>query len=178
MHHVFTFIAAGMAAGCLISNLQAAPSIQAISPAPGATVSSLTQVTVTFNTAVTGVELEDFLINGSPPSSVSGVGAARTFTFTQPPAGTVQFAWDGSHFITDLAGSRFDETAVSAIWSCTLLDTISPVVRLTTPAPGAVVRSLTGIEVTLSEPVSGVDAGDLLIGGQAATAVVGTLSAT
>ena len=44
-----------------------------------------------------------------------------------------------------------------------------PVVVQTTPPQGAVVRSLAQIDVQFSEAIVGVDAGDLLVGGVAAT---------
>ncbi len=50
-------------------------------------------------------------------------------------------------------------------------DTIAPTISLITPTPGITVRDLTQIEVLFSEPVQGVDAGDLLINGIAATNV-------
>ena len=50
-------------------------------------------------------------------------------------------------------------------------DTIAPTISLITPSPGITVRDLTHIEVLFSEPVQGVDGGDLLINGIAATNV-------
>ncbi len=44
-----------------------------------------------------------------------------------------------------------------------------PVVERVIPAPGAIVRELSSIEVQFSEPVNGVEAADFLINGQAAT---------
>src|SRR5262249_28125784 len=100
------------------------PGIQTVSPAAGGTVSNLTQATVTFTEAVTGVGIEDFLINGNPAASRAGVGNAWTFNFTQPTPGLVQFSWDAGHSIYDLTGNRFDETVAGATWSCTLVDKI------------------------------------------------------
>jgi hypothetical protein len=42
------------------------------------------------------------------------------------------------------------------------------------PAPGATVGALTEVQATFSEPVTGVDAGDLLLNGAPATAVTGS----
>ncbi len=48
-------------------------------------------------------------------------------------------------------------------------DTVRPTVTPLNPPAGATVTSLTQVEVLFSEPVDGVDAGDLLINGAAAT---------
>jgi len=148
------------------------PRIIALSPAAGSTVSNLTQLTVTFNVPLTGISAPDLLVNGNPASTVSGAGTTRTFTFVQPPPGLVQFGWDNDHVISDAAGNRFDETAPNARWTCTLLDGIPPAALTITPAPGATVRSLTQVAVTFREPVTGVDAADLLINGQPANSVI------
>ncbi len=49
------------------------------------------------------------------------------------------------------------------------LDIVPPAVDLVVPAPGSVVRTLTGLEVLFSENVTGVDAADLRINGAPAT---------
>ncbi|HXG47919.1 MAG TPA: lamin tail domain-containing protein, partial [Methylomirabilota bacterium] len=54
------------------------------------------------------------------------------------------------------------------------LDDTPPVIVRQTPAPGTTVRVLTDVEVLFSEPVNGVDAGDLLLNGVAATNVFET----
>ena len=166
-------IFAGTNATYAFSNSLDVPRVVGQSPAAGSTVSSLSQVTVTFNVPITGIEANDLLINGNSASTLTGGGTSWTFSFNQPPPGLVQFNWDGSHAIYDALGSRFDETAPSASWSYTLLDVIAPTVLTTLPSPGATVRSLTQIEVTFRESVSGVNASDLLINGQPATSVVG-----
>lgn len=50
-------------------------------------------------------------------------------------------------------------------------DTTAPTVVDHVPPPGSTVDELTQIEVSFSEPVTGVDAGDLLVNGTAATSV-------
>src|SRR5262245_19083459 len=95
------------AAACLVvaQSHAASPSVTSVVPAPG-TLSNLTQVTVRFSAAVTGVEAADLLVNGTPATGVLGSSNAWTFTFTQPASGLVQFTWDGSHAIYDLIGNR------------------------------------------------------------------------
>src|SRR5205823_6527635 len=77
------------------------------------------------------------------------------------------------HGIYDLAGNRFDELGAGAAWSYTLADTITPKASLISPTPGALIRSLTQIEVNFSESVIGVNAADLLVNGQPAATMTG-----
>src|SRR5258708_3193559 len=93
------------------------PVVQSIAPPPSATVNNLAQVTITFSENITGLAAADLLVNGAPATGFSGSTNRFTFTFTQPAPGLVQFTWDGSHGISDLAGNRFNETAPGANWS-------------------------------------------------------------
>ena len=64
----------------LVSRLAfAAPTITTRVPASGATVGSLTSISVTFNEAVTGVDADDLLINGDGALFVTGSGAGAKF---------------------------------------------------------------------------------------------------
>lgn len=153
-----------------------APTVAGQVPSAASTVSQLTQVTVNFSEPVAGVNAADLLINFSPATGVSGGGATYTFTFAQPAYGTVNFAWAGGHGITDqeIPANPFDPTRPGNTWSCTLVDQTPPVVSAQNPAAGALVTNLTSIQVTFSEPVSGVNAGDLLLNGTPATGVSGS----
>src|SRR5439155_16897028 len=67
-----------------------APRIASVSPSAG-TLFSLTDITVKFTEAVSGIDASDLLINGVPASSVTG-GTSNdvyTFNFTQPAYGPV-----------------------------------------------------------------------------------------
>lgn len=152
------------------------PKILSAIPATSATVNSLTQITVTFNSAVQGVDPTDLLINHLPVVAVSGNAGTNvyTFTFTQPLPGTVTVSWDDLHDITDLFGSPFNDNAASATWTYTLNDTLAPQVNERTPVAGAQVSHLTQTEVTFSEPVVGVNASDLRVNGSPATSVTGS----
>ncbi len=154
------------------------PAVTSVSPPAGATVPALTQISVFFNKPVTGVNASDLLINGLPATSVSaGTGTnSYTFFFTQPLPGLVQMQFDVNQAITDLEGLRFNEAAPEASWQYSLTDTIPPVVSVALPVSGATVGVLNRIQVTFSEPVSGVEAADLLVNGQPATAVSGELA--
>lgn len=150
----------------------AAPVLQTVVPAPGSTVSSLTQISVTFSEVVSGVDAVDLEIDGETADAVSGSGAGPyVFTFTEPSAGLVSVSFDFNAQITDLSGGLF---VAGDGWEYTLEDTVAPVLVATTPASGATVTSLTQVEVIFSEPVTGVDAADLRMNGVAAQSVTGS----
>jgi hypothetical protein len=80
-----------------------APLLATVSPAPGAFLTNLSAVSVTFNESVVGVDAGDFLVNGQPAFAVNGSGAAYTFSFSQPPSGLVNITWAAGNGIVDLA---------------------------------------------------------------------------
>ncbi|MCB1097463.1 MAG: chitobiase/beta-hexosaminidase C-terminal domain-containing protein, partial [Verrucomicrobiae bacterium] len=141
----------------------------------------LTEIAITFSEPVSGVDADDLLINAIAPVSVSGSEAGPyVFTFTQPLSGTVSVSFDFDHGISEIDGSAF---APLDGWSYQLVDTIAPAVGTILssdqdqpsiePAPLASVATLTQTLVTFSEPVTGVDAADLLVNGTPAGAVTG-----
>jgi hypothetical protein len=150
------------------------PVVVTVSPLAGATVPALTQIVVTFSEPVLGAAANDLLVNGEHGITVSNVGNAYTFTVAQPPPGALAVRFDAGHLITDLSGNRFDETAPGSSWSYLLVDTTPPTVTLLTPPPGATVTRFEAVEIYFTEPVSGVDAADLLINGSVATNLTGT----
>lgn len=150
------------------------PVVVAVSPTPGV-VTSLTQVTVTFNEPVQGVDAADLLVNQLPAQAVTGTGASYTFTFPQPPFGTVVMNWAPTSGITDraLPPNAFDPRGPSASWLYELVDPTNPTVASLHPPANLTVRRLSQIEVTFDRAVDGVDAADLLINGAPAQAVSG-----
>jgi hypothetical protein len=152
----------------------AAPIISARIPLAGATVSSLTNVSVSFSEPVTGVDAIDFLVNGIPAANVSGSSANYSFYFTQPAYGAVNIGWAMNTGIQNSQGKPFDGLRTVNRWSYTLVDQTPPTVISQDPAGGSFVPNLTQITVTFSEPVSGVNAADLLVSGTPATAVTGS----
>ena len=146
------------------------PTIVTKTPVPG-TLTNLTSINVIFSEAVTGISSEDFLINGVPDNSMTGSGSNYTFTFPQPPAGTVFITWSPGHGITDLASlsNAFNATAPGATWQYTFVDIVPPVITVLHPPANLTVRTLSRIEVTFSETMQGVQASDLLVNGQPAT---------
>ena len=82
------------------------PTVAGLSPGAGATVRNLSSITVLFSEAVSGVGAADLLINNVPASGLTPLAATEyTFTFPQPPTGTVQVAWVAGHGIMDQAAS-------------------------------------------------------------------------
>lgn len=156
------------------------PFVIGTEPSPGATLSTLDRVTVTFNEPVTGVRAEDLLVNGLPAAQLLGGSGTNvyTFFFTAPPPGLVQVLFDTDHGITDLEGQPLDPNGPTASWQYQLSDLLPPTVRSAQPEPGATVSRLDRVQITFSEPVAGVDAADLLVNGQPATQVLGTPDGT
>ena len=93
------------------------PVVDVLSPAAGSTVAALTSVAVIFSESVTGVNAADLLINGAAATGVTALSPWNyVFTFPQPAAGAVNFAWAGAHGIADAAANAF----AGGSWSCTL----------------------------------------------------------
>ncbi|PYJ00210.1 MAG: hypothetical protein DME25_21275, partial [Verrucomicrobia bacterium] len=141
------------------------PTVLSVNPAPG-TITNLNQITVTFSEPVTGVAAAYLLVNGIGAANVTAIDSATyLFSFVQPPYGTVAISWNPAQNIFDqaLPPNRFNATGPGATWTYTLVDNTTPTVAALSPGAGATVRSLTSITVLFSEPVSGVDAADLLI---------------
>src|SRR5262249_52344482 len=147
-----------------VSTNTAPPIVFDKSPAPG-TVTSLTQISVTFSKAVVGVNASDLLINGAPATGVGGSASNYTFTFPQPAYGTVSITWAVGHGIADVftPPHPFDGGGAGATWQYTFLDVVPPVATTINPVPGSTVAALTNVAVTFSEAVVGVNASDLLI---------------
>jgi hypothetical protein len=155
------------------------PTVANKSPAPG-TVTNLNQIAVTFSESVTGIQPGDFLVNGQPAASVTGSNNTYIFSFVQPAYGTVQISWIGAPGIEDFAfpPNPFNATGPGATWQYNLIDNIAPTIVSRIPAAGFVVRSLGEIQVQFSEPVTGVDASDLIVSGNPATNVTLTPPST
>jgi hypothetical protein len=155
-----------------------APTVASKTPAPGI-VNSLGLVTVQFSEPVGGVDASDLLINGVPATGLSGGNDTFTFTFTQPAYGIVTVSWAGNHGITDfgIPPNAFNATGPGTTWSYSLVDNTPPTLLYQLPFAGVTVRSLSQIQTVFSEPVSGVNASDLLINGNP-TASVSALNAS
>jgi hypothetical protein len=154
------------------------PVILSVTPPPGSTMNTLTQIVVQFSEPVANLSADDLYVSGVGALGLSALGSTYTFTFPQPPAGSVPITWVAGHGITDQAtpGNPFNEFAPGATWSYTLVDDVPPVVATLFPGAGATVQTLGQIEVTFSETVVGVNAADLLVNGSPATNVVALLN--
>ena len=152
-----------------------APRVLAIAPVAG-TLTALSNITVSFTKIVTNVDAADLLVNGVAASGFSGSNATYTFTFPQPVFGPVVITWATNHGITDLAvpAMPFDGSAAGATWQYTLLNPNAPSVTTQSPLAGSTVGQLTQVTVTFNEPVTNVDASDLLVNGLPATGLSGT----
>ena len=147
-----------------------APKITGIQPSPGMVHDLLKQVTVTFSSPVTGIDIDDLLVNNLPVVAVSGADDTYTFTLLQPQYGPVQISWQTDHSIQDLGNPPhlFDASELGATWSYSLVDTHPPSVTDLFPKSGVTVSSFSELQVQFSESVSGVEADDLLLNGSPA----------
>lgn len=150
------------------------PTLATLAPPPGP-VGELRNITVVFSEAVLGVDEDDLLINDVPASAVSGAGTTYTFTFPQPPYGSVTVRWDNLHGITDAAlpPNPFRADAAGATWTYQLSDGVGPRLIALHPPAGATLRRLTQIQLLFDESVQGLDAADLTLDGVPATNLTG-----
>jgi acid phosphatase type 7 len=152
-----------------------APHVAQKEPAAGY-LFELTNLTVTFSEPVTNVNAADLLVNGVPASGVvTTTNTVYTFSFPQPPYGAVSITWATDHGIVDLdiEPKPFNVALPGSTWGYSLLNPNSPYLISVTPAAQATVNALTQIALTFSEPVTGVDATDLLLNGVPATGLNG-----
>ncbi|NIP95482.1 MAG: Ig-like domain-containing protein, partial [Akkermansiaceae bacterium] len=151
------------------------PVVTGFNPPPG-NVLALSQISVTFSEPVTGVDAGDLTINDQAAQSVTGAGDHYTFTFSSVPLGEATVEWSQDHAIIDTANppNPFDSTPPGEVRLYKVVDDVPPVVASIFPPPNLTLRGLTEASVTFSEPVSGVDAPDLLANGSAATSVTGS----
>ena len=151
-----------------ITDLTVVPPRLVLSDPPPGDVYALTNITVTFSEEVTNVSAADLLINGVPASALaSTTNTTYTFRFAQPSYGSVTASWVTNHGIVDFDSppKPFDATVANATLRYTLVNSNAPLVLAQTPEAGSSVTGLTSITITFNEPVTGVDAGDLLLNG-------------
>jgi hypothetical protein len=97
------------------------PVITTRTPAPGAIVTNLTEIRVTFNEPVAGVDAQDLLVNGAPALAMTGSGVDYTFAVPTPPSSgttTVNVTWTTNNGIFDLASepNAFVGTLTNNTW--------------------------------------------------------------
>jgi hypothetical protein len=157
------------------------PAVTAQVPAAGAMLSTPpTNIDVTFSERVVGVDASDMVLSGAAAAGAS-VGTPTNqggnkwrFPIIGLTNGTLQIdlAADPDD-IEDPAGN--DLSPRPTTWSCTV-DLTPPIVTAQVPVPTSTLAAgATNIDVTFSEPVTGVDATDMKLSGTAAAgATVGT----
>ena len=95
------------------------PHVASLHPPANLTVHSLSRVEVLFDKPVTGVNASDLLVNDSPATSLSGLGAGPyVFEFPAAAAGTVQVSWVPGHDIMD--DSSVPHPFMGSPWSYTV----------------------------------------------------------
>ncbi len=95
------------------------PSVSSLVPFAGGTFRSLSQIEVTFDEDVTGVDAGDLLVDGAPASSVVGEGRGPyVFSFSPAAPGVVTVEWSSGHGIVDLGD--FSNPFAGGSWTYTI----------------------------------------------------------
>jgi CotH kinase protein/Lamin Tail Domain/Fn3 associated/Bacterial TSP3 repeat len=93
------------------------PSITRRQPPAGASLRHLSEVEITFNRAVTGIDAGDLLLNGTPATTMSGLGAGP-YRFTFPSGATTGEAilsWSNGHGIA--SGEAVPHAFTGGAWT-------------------------------------------------------------
>jgi hypothetical protein len=154
-----------------------APFVVSQVPAASATVTNLTSIQINFSERVTGVQATDLFVNGSQVFNLSVLSPSNyLFIFPEPVFGTVSITWSSTHGIFDVgypSNLAFDAEAPGATWTYNFIDARPPTVIGRVPAANSTVTNLTQVNVSFNEPVTGVDAADLLVNGTPAFGLSG-----
>ena len=130
-------------------------------------------ITVTFSEPVTGFELADLVVGNGSASEMQGSEASYTATVTPTASGTVTVdiaagAAEDSAGNPSAAADQFSITA-----DLTQEDTTAPTVTTTSEASEPVIGPFP-ITVTFSEPVTGFELADLVVGNGSASEMQGS----
>ncbi|HIL69934.1 MAG TPA: hypothetical protein EYG38_08810 [Verrucomicrobia bacterium] len=149
------------------------PTIVEVRPSEGV-LKELSEITVVFSEAVSGLQAEDLMLNGVSAISVTGKETQFTFQVKPPEPGeiVVRIASDASWADTSRPANMLDRTGLGSSWRYNIVDEFSPRPILILPQPQAKVRSTSVIEVSFNELVSGVDASDLMLNGTPAKSLI------
>jgi len=141
------------------------PSVSISSPANNASYTEGANINITAIASDSdgGVSLVEFFQNGSKLGEDSG--SPFSFTWNSVPL--------GNYVLRTIATDNLAAKATSSVVNVSVAAATAPTIVSVNPTPGNV-SSLSQITVTFSEPVSGVDAADLLISGVPATGVSGS----
>ncbi|HKQ37223.1 MAG TPA: lamin tail domain-containing protein, partial [Verrucomicrobiae bacterium] len=154
------------------------PVIFAVDPPRGSIITELSTIKITFSERITGLDYYDFLVNGQIASFIENPGNGSNYIVyvNQPPAGTLNISWAPEHGIHDFGypgDLPFDETTPGNTWSYELVDRTPPFIGYIDPPPGSLLTNLTQIQIGFSEPVTNVNAADLLLNGTPALNLTG-----
>ena len=152
------------------TNTPEPPTVDSESPTRGALITALAFVQVTFTEPVTGLVAGNLTVNASAATNVTGSGAGpyTSSGYGGPDDGTVNIAL-ASGAIQDSESNSF----AGDNWTYDL-DSTAPTVDSESPTRGALTNTLASVQVTFTEPVTGVVLGSLTVGGASATGIAGS----
>ncbi|MCX8108271.1 MAG: lamin tail domain-containing protein, partial [Verrucomicrobiae bacterium] len=102
--------------------------VSAIHPPENRKLRQLSQIEITFNKSVSGVEATDLLVNGQLAKTVHGAAAGPyVFEFVPITRGPVNVTWSTTHGITDTTPAR--RTLETSSWSY-FIDPDTPIPKL------------------------------------------------
>ena len=158
--------------GGYIPNVQpdTTPPTVAISSDASAPVTGPFSITIAFLEPVTGFELADLVVGNGSASELQGTNASYTATIAPAASGTVT---------VDIAAGAAEDDAgnpsvAAAQFSITAdLDTTAPTVTITSDASEPATGPFS-VAVTFSEPVTGLELADLVVGNGSASELQGS----
>ena len=143
-----------------------------ISTAASAPVNGPFTVIFTFSEDVTGFELTDLVVGNGSSSTLQGDGASYTATITPAASGTVTVDVPAGAASDGAGNPSAAARQFSIAAELTAVDEVAPTVTITGPATEPVIGPFS-ITVIFSEPVTGFELEDLVVGNGAASELEG-----
>ena len=144
----------------------------AISTAASAPVNGPFTVTFTFSEEVTGFELTDLVVGNGSSSALQGDGASYTATITPEASGTVTVDVPAGGAEDSAGNPSVAAQQFSIAAELTAVDDVAPRVTITGPATEPVIGPFS-ITVIFSEPVTGFELEDVVVGNGVASELEG-----
>ena len=151
-----------------------APTV-AISTAASAPVNGPFTVTFTFSEEVTGFELTDLVVGNGSSSALQGDGASYTATITPEASGTVTVDVPAGGAEDSAGNPSVAAQQFSIAAELTAVDDVAPRVTITGPATEPVIGPFS-ITVIFSEPVTGFELEDVVVGNGVASELEGVIA--
>ena len=148
-----------------------APTV-AISTAASAPVNGPFTVTFTFSEEVTGFELTDLVVGNGSSSALQGDGASYTATITPEASGTVTVDVPAGGAEDSAGNPSVAAQQFSIAAELTAVDDVAPRVTITGPATEPAIGPFS-ITVIFSEPVTGFELEDVVVGNGVASELEG-----